>query len=184
MSAVISEINNEFMTRITDIQNNTPHDEYDINSNRASWKDVLSVYTVIVSEGRNDVELMTLSDNRIKLLKDVFWNMNIISSSTEKITKDISIIDENGNTKTEKKEQTILHIIVSSRSVEEMINIYNLNTAQQVQLAELRKEEYSNMWNATIYGTSSGSQDIVQIAKQQIGNIRWTTLLVMVRLSK
>ena len=79
--------------------------------------------------------------------------------------------DENGNTKTEKKEQTILHITVTSKSVEEMINLYNFNTAQQVQLAELRKEEYASLWNSAIYGTSSGSQDIVQVAKQQIGNI-------------
>lgn len=49
MNVIISEINNEFMTKITDIQKNTTHDEYDINSNRASWKDVLAVYAVKVS---------------------------------------------------------------------------------------------------------------------------------------
>lgn len=172
MSSVISEINNEFMTKITDIQKNTPHDEYDINSDRANWKDVLSVYAVKVSSGKDNVELMTLSDDRIKILKDVFWNMNIISSSTEKITKDVNITDENGNIKTEKKEQTILHITVKSKSVEDMISLYNFNTSQQVQLAELKKEEYTSIWNAVIYGTSTGSQDIVVIAKQQIGNIR------------
>lgn len=171
MNVIISEINNEFMTKITDIQKNTTHDEYDINSNRASWEDVLAVYAVKVSGGKDDVELMTLSEDRIQTLKNVFWDMNIISSSTEKVTKDITTTDENGNTKTEKKEQTILHITVTSKSVEEMINLYNFNTAQQVQLAELRKEEYASLWNSAIYGTSSGSQDIVQVAKQQIGNI-------------
>ncbi len=171
MNVIISEINNEFMTKITDIQKNTTHDEYDINSNRASWEDVLAVYAVKVSEGKDNVELMTLSEDRIQTLKNVFWDMNIISSSTEKVTKDITTTDENGNTKTEKKEQTILHITVTSKSVEEMINLYNFNTAQQVQLAELRKEEYANLWNSAIYGTSSGSQNIVQVAKQQIGNI-------------
>ena len=89
---------------------------------------------------------MTLSEDRIQTLKNVFWDMNIISSSTEKVTKDITTTDENGNTKTEKKEQTILHITVTSKSVEEMINLYNFNTAQQVQLAELRKK------NMRVYG--------------------------------
>lgn len=172
MSSVIAEINNDFTTKITDIQKNNEHDEYDINSNRASWNDILAIYTVKVSGGKDDVELMTLSDERIQILKSIFWDMNTISSSTEKVTKDITTTDENGNTKTEKKEQTILHITVTSKSVEDMIYLYNLNNAQQIQLAELRKKEYASMWNSVIYGTSSGSQDIVQVAKQQIGNIR------------
>ena len=51
MSSVISEINTEFTNKITDIQKNTSHDEYEISSNRAEWKDILSVYAVLVSNG-------------------------------------------------------------------------------------------------------------------------------------
>ena len=171
MSSVISEINNEFITKITDIQKNITHDEYDINSNRADWKDVLAVYSAKVSNGKDDVELMTLSEERIQILKTVFWDMNNISSSTEKVTKQITTTDEQGNTKTENKEQTVLHITITSKSAEEMIQMYNFNEKQRKQLSELLNDKYAKMWSSVIYGSSVGSNDIVIVAKQQVGNI-------------
>jgi len=52
-----------------------------------------------------------------------------------------------------------------------MAKEYNFNPKQKEQLAELGKKEYASMWNNVIYGSSVGSQDIVQVAKQQIGNV-------------
>ncbi len=154
MSSVISELNDEFMKRITDIQNQTEHDEYEINSARAEWKDILAIYVAKISNGDNEVELMTLDDERVQTLRDVFWDMNNISSRTE--TKD---------------DKTILYIEVTGKTTEEMMNEYNFNIAQRQQVEELLKNEYASLWNSVIYGTSSGSQDIVEVAKSQIGNI-------------
>lgn len=154
MSSVVSELNDEFMKKITDIQNSTEHNEYEINSNKAEWKDVLAIYVAKISNGDNEVELMTLDDKRVQTLKDVFWDMNNISSRTE--TKD---------------DKTILYIEVTGKTAEEMMNDYNFNTAQRQQVEELLKDEYASLWNGVIYGTSAGSQDIVEVAKSQIGNI-------------
>lgn len=154
MSSVISELNDEFIKRITDIQNQTEHDEYEINSNRAEWKDILAIYVAKISNGDNEVELMTLDDKRVQTLKDVFWDMNNISSKIE--TKD---------------DRTILHIEVTSKTAEEMMNEYNFNTAQRQQVEDLLKDKYASLWNSVIYGSSTGSQDIVEVAKSQIGNI-------------
>lgn len=171
MSSVILEINNEFIAKITEIQNSNSHDEYDINSNRAEWKDVLAIYTIKISNGKDDTEVMTLSDEKIKILKQVFWDMNSISSNTETVTKQIITTDDKGNTKTENKEQKILHITVTSKKVEEMIEMYHFNDKQKIQLAELLNEEYEKMWLAVIHGNSEGSNDIVQVALSQLGNI-------------
>ena len=154
MSSVISELNDEFMKKITDIQNSTEHNEYEINSNRAEWKNILAIYVAKVSNGDDEVELMTLDDKRVQTLKDVFWDMNNISSKTE--TKD---------------DKTILYIEVTSKTMEEMMNKYSFNDKQRQQVEELLKDEYASLWSSVIYGTSSGSQDIVQVAKQQIGNV-------------
>ena len=154
MSSVISELNDEFMKKITDIQNSTEHNEYEINSNRAEWKNILAIYVAKVSNGDDEVELMTLDDKRVQTLKDVFWDMNNISSKTE--TKD---------------DKTILYIEVTSKTIKEMMNKYSFNDKQRQQVEELLKDEYASLWNSVIYGTSSGSQDIVQVAKQQIGNV-------------
>ena len=44
MEQVISDLNTEFMNKITQIQKDNLYDEYDINSNRAEWKDILAIY--------------------------------------------------------------------------------------------------------------------------------------------
>ena len=171
MSSIISEINNEYINKITNIQKNTKHDEYDIKSDRAEWKNVLAIYSAKVSDGKDDVELMTLSEDREKTLKQVFWDMNNISSSTEKVTKQITTTDDKGNSKTENKEQTILHITITSKSIEEMMQMYNFNSKQKEQVEELLKSEYAKLWSAVIYGSSVGSNDIVQVALAQVGNV-------------
>lgn len=59
----------------------------------------------------------------------------------------------------------------SSKSLQEMIELYKLNEKQKVQLAELQKEEYNSMWTYMLSGSSGGSTDIVEVAKQYIGNV-------------
>lgn len=83
MSSVISEINTEYINKITKIQKDTSYDEYDIESNRADWKDVLAVYATKVSNGKDETDVLTLDDKKIKTLKEVFWGMNKITSSTD-----------------------------------------------------------------------------------------------------
>ena len=171
MSSVISEINMEFTNKITEIQKNNEHDEYEINSNRAEWKDILSIYAVAVSNGEEQTNVITLDDNKIDKLKNIFWEMNTITSRTEEIEKEIETIDDKGNTKKEKVKRKILYIDITSKSVEEMIEKYNFNDKQKIQLAELQKDEYNSMWSCVVYGSSIGSTDIVQVALAQVGNV-------------
>ena len=170
MSSIIAEINMEFSNKITEIQNNNEHDEYEINSNRAEWKDILAIYTVSISEGEEQTEVITLDDKKIQKLKDIFWEMNKINYRVEEIEKDIETIDENGNKKTEKTKRKVLYIDITNTSIEEMMNKYNFTGKQRQQVAELTSEEYASLWNNVIYGSSVGSQDIVEVAKSQIGN--------------
>ena len=170
MSSIIAEINMEFSNKITEIQNNNEHDEYEINSNRAEWKDILAIYTVSISGGEEQTEVITLDDKKIQKLKDIFWEMNKINYRVEEIEKDIETIDENGNKKTEKTKRKVLYIDITNTSIEEMMNKYNFTGKQRQQVAELTSEEYASLWNNVIYGSSVGSQDIVEVAKSQIGN--------------
>ena len=167
----MSSVIREFTNKITDIQNNMEHNEYEISSNKAEWKDIISLYAVVISNGEEQTDVITLDDNKINKLKEIFWKMNTITSSVSEIEKEYEITDENGNIKTEKKKIKMLHIDVRSKSLQEMIELYNLNTKQKQQLAELRKEEYNSMWSYMLYGSSAGSNDIVEVAKQYIGNI-------------
>ena len=171
MSSVINEINNEFANKITDIQKNNEHDEYEITSNRAEWKDILCVYTVLVSNGDERADVVTLDDNKINKLKSIFWEMNIITSKVEEKEREIETTDDKGNTKKEKVKRKILYIDIQNKSVEEMIQKYNFNSKQKEQIAELQKDEYNYMWSYVLYGSSVGSNDIVKVALAQVGNV-------------
>lgn len=180
MSSVIREINAEFTNKITDIQKNTQYDEYEINSNRAEWKDILSIYAVVMSNGDEQTDIITLDENKINKLKEIFWQMNIITSNVKEVERDIEVTDDKGNTKIEKKKIKILHIDITSKSLQEMIIFYNLNPKQMEQLAELQKNDYNSMWSYVLYGSTAGSNEIVQVALAQVGNVGRTTLLVLV----
>lgn len=171
MSSVVTEINTEFANKITEIQNNNAHDDYEIKSDRAEWRDIISVYAVLVTNGEEQSDVITLDDKKVQKLKDIFWEMNEISSKVEEVEKEIETTDENGNKKTEKVKRKVLYIDIKKKSIEEMIEKYNMNEKQKEQLAEIRKEEYLSMWSNVLYGSSAGSNDIVQVAFSQIGNV-------------
>lgn len=155
MTSIISEINNEFISKITDIQNATQYNEYDIQNNHAEWKDVLAIYTVKISNGKDNTDVITISEEKMQVLKTIFWDMNNITSNIEM-----------GN-----EGQTILHIVITSKSVEEMMQTYNFSEKQKEQVTELLNEKYAKMWTTVIYGSSVGSSDIVEVARKQVGNI-------------
>lgn len=163
MNTVVNEINQEMANKITSIQNNNTYDDYKIDSDRAEWKEVLAVYTVKISKGTNEVDVITLDDNKIVILKEVFWDMNTISSEvkTEKVKNEDGV----------EEDKKILHIKITSKSTDEMASQYHFNTAQKNQLAELMSEEYANLWSSAIYGSPLGSPNIVQIALSQVGNV-------------
>lgn len=164
MNVVVSELNLEVANKISQIQKANSHDDYKIEADRAEWKDVLAVYSAKVSNGNNGTEVITLNEDKIRILKEVFWDMNEISSEVkEEMVKN----EETGAT--EKKK--ILYIRIKKKNVEEMIQKYNFSVLQIVQLNDLLKEEYSNLWSSVIFGTSLGSSSIVDIALSQVGNV-------------
>ena len=171
MSSVISETNREFTNKITEIQNTNEHDDYEINSHRTEWKDVISVYTVLITGGKEQSDTITLDDKKIQKLKDIFWEMNTISYRVESVEKDIEVIEDGGNTHTENAIRKVLYIEIQGKSVEEMSNIYNFNENQLQQIAELKSDKYKDLWSNVLYGSSGGSTNIVEVAFSQLGNV-------------
>lgn len=157
MNKVVNDVNKEFMNKITSIQQENPYDEYDINGSRVNWRDVIAIYTVLTSGGNDKIEVMTLDNNKVKLIKEIFWKMNEVN-----FTKDVETHENVTYTK--------LHITIKNKTIEEMTKEFNFNEKQMRQLNELLKDDYSNMWSAVIYG-SSGSNDIVTVALSQVGNV-------------
>ena len=154
MRDAIIECNKEFSDKLQNIQDTNPHDEYELDGTMATWKDILIVYTVKMSNGINEQEVVTMDDNKKQILKDIFWDMNEISSEV----KDEMVTERGTNTDELPKEvqKEVLHITISSKTAEQMKTQYSFNPLQLNQYNELMKDDYAMLWNGVIYGLDSG----------------------------
>ena len=183
LKEVVLEINSEYTSKIEGIKTSTPHDELVMEGYQASWPDVLSVYAVYVTtktDGATDV--VHISDEHIKILRDIFWQMNTITSSTKKVTetkkvpdlddKGVQKKDKEGNLlyKEEKVTKTILTISISHKTAAQEASTLHFNAQQLAQLNELLDVKNASLWAEILRGVGLGSNELVNLALSQLGN--------------
>ena len=135
MDSVITDIDNELSNKINMIKNSNIYDEYKINYNPMSWKEILSIYTIKVSDEEN-TDTVTLNTDKISYLKDIYWNINTVTHQMN--------IEEGKN---------VLFINVSSKTLEETMNLYSFSNDQKERINILLSSDYNQMWNSLILGT-------------------------------
>ena len=171
MNTVVAECNQEFSDKLQSIQDSNPHDDYVLEGSIASWKDVLTVYTIKQSNGVNQQDVMTIDDNKKNVIKQIFWDMNSLTSEV----KD-EMVTEQGTNADEMPKQVqkkVLHIKINTKTLEQMKNDYHFSPAQNKQLAELTDNKYASLWNGVIYGaTDSGEYVNWRQAGQSWSNIK------------
>lgn len=171
MNTVVAECNQEFSDKLQSIQDSNPHDDYVLEGSMASWKDVLTVYTIKQSNGVNQQDVMTIDDNKKNVIKQIFWDMNSLTSEV----KD-EMVTEQGTNADEMPKQVqkkVLHIKINTKTLEQMKNDYHFSPAQNKQLAELTDNRYASLWNGVIYGaTDSGEYVNWRQAGQSWSNIK------------
>lgn len=155
---VISEINNEYEAKITEIKNSNTYDVLEMSGN-VVWPEVLSVYAVKIAGDPNDPqEVVSMDENKKRILTDIFWEMNEITHSiTSKTENVVTEIDSgNGNIveTIESKTRTYLYIKVIHKSVDEMAEQYGFSEIQKEQLSELLSEDNKKMWSGVLYNIS------------------------------
>lgn len=81
MRTAVQEINQEYEQKLEEIKSGTRHDVLEISGSRAVWPEVLAVYAVkTTTDPDNGQEVASMDDSKKALLKDIFWQMNEISS--------------------------------------------------------------------------------------------------------
>ena len=176
MQTVVREINTEYDTKLDEIKNGTTHDVLEMSGSRAVWKEVLAVYSVkTTTDPDNPQEVATMDNSKKELLKNIFWEMNEISSRTESKTETQITESDDGHGNIVQTETTVtrtyLYITVAHKTAEEMADKYNFNAEQRKQLSELLAEENNSLWSQVLYGISGGDGEIVSVALSQVGNI-------------
>lgn len=135
---------------------------------RAQVDEVLAVYAVKTTTDPDDPqEVATVDDAKKAILKDIFRQMNELSSRTESKTEEVITETDDGHGNivetTTTVTRTYLYITVSHKTAEEMADHFNFTADQRQQLSELLAEENRGMWSAVLYGIYSGDDAIVKV---------------------
>ena len=161
MTSAVREINQEYSDQVESLKAGATYDVLSISGTRATWPEVLAVYAVkTVTDPTNGQDVVTMDDEKKELLKQVFWDMNEVSSFTSTVPGE-----------EDEEDTTALHITTARKTTDEMADLYGFNVDQRQQLAELLSDDYQDLWNAVLYGTGTGSGEIVAVALSQVGNV-------------
>ena len=153
----VAQLNGEFTARIEQIKEDTPYDILDLDNDAVAavldnWNNVLAVYAVRASaDGSSPSGLGGLTAENLALLREVFWDMNQISSFTETEPK-----GEDDDT------EIILHITAVVKTPQEMAEEYGFTDDQKELQEELLKPEYQELFQTLI----GSSQDLTLSVEQ------------------
>lgn len=158
MSQAISELTSEHYANLTAMKASYTYDLLEVKGNTSiNWKDVLAVYAVKTTSGDNPLEVVTLDDTKIDLLRDIMKDMNTMTGVvTPKVVAETTVTtDENGNSikTTTYVTKKVLTVSILQLSVDEISALYNFNDEQVALLEELMSEEYNDLW-AELLGAS------------------------------
>ncbi len=176
MPTVVQEINADYDSQLQAKKDSVSYDELEMSGSRAVWKDVLAVYAVKVNtDPDNPQEVTTMDEGKKQILKDIFWEMNAISSRTESKTETQITETDDGYGNIVQTEttvtKTVLYITVSHKTVDEMAVQYGFNQEQKDYLASLLEDKNNSLWASVLYGINYSDDQIVTVALSQVGNV-------------
>lgn len=180
MKDVVKEINTEYLDKIDEIKSRHRYDVLVMEGSRASWRDVLAIYAVkTTSDRENGQEVVTVTEEKKDIIREIFWDMNELSERTEVEYETQTVMEDDGEGNLVESTETVtivyLYITVEHKTAEDMEEEYSFGKNQKQQLAELLSPEYASMWSSVLYGISSGLTDsdemLVTVALSQVGNI-------------
>lgn len=161
MPEAVSVLNGEFAARIEQIKTENPYDELDMdNAGSAAmisnWRDVLAVYAVrTTTDNASPDEVATLTEEKMEILREIFWDMNAITYWTE--------IVPGGK---DEADTAILHIIVTIKTHLQMADEYQFNTEQRRLLEELMQPKYQELFMAL-----TGSYQNIELSPENVAKI-------------
>jgi len=176
MQSVVNGINSDYYARLETIREENTHDKLEMSEARAVWPEVLAIYAVKVNYDLDSPqEVASMDSSKQRQLQEIFWAMNQIRYHLE--TAEETVIteeaDEDGNIVTTESIQTVttLYIHVTHKTAAAMAQEHDFSDEQQQMLNELLKDENASLWSAVLYGIHVTNEQIVTVARSQLGNI-------------
>ncbi|MBM6909127.1 C40 family peptidase [Oscillibacter valericigenes] len=125
-NAAIAQINVEYTEKLADLQADN-YDSIQIHGQPPDWREVLAVFSCKTASAEDGVDVATLDPDRVERLRQVFWDMTAITTEEE------TVEGEDGD-------ETILHITIEAKTVDDMREIYTFTDYQNEALDALLEE--------------------------------------------
>ena len=151
----------EFTDRIEQIKAENSYDELDMDNAGsaamvANWRDVLAVYAVrTTTDAASPDEVATLTEEKLDILRQIFWDMNEISYWLETIS--------GGE---DEEDTVILHIQVTIKNALQMAEEYQFTAEQKKLLEELMQPEYEKLFMRL-----TGSYQDIALSDKEVAEI-------------
>ena len=122
----------------------------------SNWRDVLAVYAVrTTTDNASPDEVATLTEEKMEILREIFWDMNAISYHLETVSGG----EDEGDT-------VILRITVTVKDHLQMADEYRFNADQRKLLEELMQPEYQELFAAL-----TGSYQDIELSPDEVAKI-------------
>ena len=159
IAEIVAETNADFGTAINDIVSAHPecsettmdYDYEDGHTWASYWPEVLAVFAVQNSLN-NDGDVVVIDEGKKQLIQDTFWAMHKISAEVEEITATPEPTEDEPDP--EPVTEYILHITVSSKSVDALADLYRFTQDQRDILHQLLSEKMRPSLLALCGGTT------------------------------
>ena len=146
IAEIVAETNADFGAAINDIVSAHPecsettitYDYEDGHTWASYWPEVLAVFAV-QNNLNNDGDVIVIDEGKKRLIQDTFWAMHEISAEVEEVTATPEPTEDEPDP--EPVTEYILHITVSSKSVDALADLYRFTQDQRDILHQLLSEE-------------------------------------------
>lgn len=159
IAEIVAQTNADFGAAINDIVSAHPECsettmEYDYEDGHtwaSYWPEVLAVFAV-QNNLNNDGDVVVIDEGKKRLIQDTFWAMHEIRAEAEEVTVTPEPTEDEPDP--EPVTEYILHITVSSKSVDALADLYHFTQDQRDILHQLLSEEMRPSLLALCGGTT------------------------------
>ena len=146
IAEIVADTNADFGAAINDIvaahpecsETTIEYDYEDGHTWASYWPEVLAVFAV-QNNLNNDGDVIVIDEGKKRLIQDTFWAMHNITYEVEEV--DVTPEPTEDDPDPEQQTDYILHITVSSKTVDELAELYNFTQDQNDILHELLSDE-------------------------------------------
>lgn len=132
LNAAVAKNNAEYAARLDEIQDGE-FEEIIVNGDAPDWREVVAVFACKVAGGKNGLDVATMDEKRISLLRSVFWDMVSLDFELETVETEDDDPDNIGGIIV----KNTLKITIGHKTADDMRSAYNFSKAQNKALDEL-----------------------------------------------